>query len=153
MSLQLQASTLQRHWPMELRTSGYLMARMARMARMLEWLEWINATVIESNPADFSQFPKDDTREQLETMSSDRDALRDEVTKLREALARVQTTHQEELTAAQERLEESQNEKEEAETQYQTLLGKVGTIKAQLGERLKADAVSQSWPRRELYPY
>jgi hypothetical protein len=102
-------------------------------------------TVIAGNNATVGFRPRnDDTREELDTMSRDRDALREEVAKLQATLMQAQATHQEELTTAQEKLEKSQDEKEEVETQYQTLLGKVGTIKAQLGERLRADAVSQS---------
>lgn len=45
------------------------------------------------------------------------------------------------MQTLQKKLEETQSEKHNAETQFRNLLGKVNTIKAQLGERLRADAV------------
>jgi predicted nucleic acid-binding Zn-ribbon protein len=71
----------------------------------------------------------------------DRDALRQEVTHLRQLLEELQSNHTDELSEVQNQLQETQGEKDEAQEQYQNLLGKVNTIKAQLGERLKSDAV------------
>jgi FtsZ-binding cell division protein ZapB len=71
--------------------------------------------------------------------------LREEVTKLRQSLEELQAKHQSELGAVQTELQETQAEKDEAQEQYQSLLGKVNTIKAQLGERLKSDAVRQPY--------
>lgn len=51
----------------------------------------------------------------------------------------VDSQHTEELSSLRAELEESQAAKEQAETQYQHLLGRINTIKASLGERLKAD--------------
>lgn len=79
--------------------------------------------------------------ERFSALVRDRDTLRAEVTELRKALEEIQSKHQGELEAVQERLDETNVEKEHAETQYRNLLGKVNTIKSQLGERLKADAV------------
>jgi chromosome segregation ATPase len=83
-----------------------------------------------------------DTERKLAAMLRDRDALREEVTELRKALEEIQRKHQEDSAGLQEQLHQSQAAKENAESQYRTLLGKVNTIKAQLGERLKSDAVS-----------
>ncbi|KAL8831956.1 MAG: hypothetical protein Q9191_000555 [Dirinaria sp. TL-2023a] len=81
-----------------------------------------------------------DTDVRLEALAKEREALRDEVAELRKSLERLQGKHDEEITDMRGQLEETQGEKEHAETQYRTLLGKVNTIKSQLGERLKADA-------------
>jgi uncharacterized protein YPO0396 len=86
----------------------------------------------------------EDTDTRFEALVKDRDALRVEVTQLRQALEELQTRHLSSLESVREELQETQTEKEHAEEQYQTLLGRVNTIKAQLGERLKADAVCQS---------
>jgi chromosome segregation ATPase len=45
----------------------------------------------------------------------------------------------EEVSTLRAELEESESAKEQAETQYQTLFGRVNTIRESLGERLKAD--------------
>lgn len=51
----------------------------------------------------------------------------------------AQNQHTEEISTIRTELEDSQAAKEQAETQYQHLLGRINTIKASLGERLKAD--------------
>lgn len=80
----------------------------------------------------------------FEALVKDRDALRVEVTHLRQSLEKIQANHENNLRSVREELQDTQTEKEHAEEQYQTLLGRVNTIKAQLGERLKADAVCLS---------
>lgn len=82
-----------------------------------------------------------DTSERLDALARERDALRAEVSELRQSLEAMQSKHDEDVSGLQEQLEETQSGKEHAETQYQELLGRVTTIRAQLGERLKADAV------------
>lgn len=77
----------------------------------------------------------------FDALVRERDNLRAEVTEIRKSLEEIQAKHQDELTATQERLEETTAEKEHAETQYSNLLGKVNTIRSQLQERLKTDAV------------
>merc|ERR1719487_3163984 len=52
----------------------------------------------------------------------------------------LQRQHTEEVSGVKEELEQTQQSREHAETQYRNLLGKVNTIRSQLGERLKADA-------------
>jgi len=64
-----------------------------------------------------------------------------EVTELRKSLESIQEKHEQEVTELQEQLEESQTAKEQADTNYNDLLGRVGQIRSQLGERLKSDAV------------
>lgn len=85
----------------------------------------------------------DDTGARLEALALERSALRDEVTQLRESLEKIQAKHDEDMTMIRSELEERNGEKEHAETQYRNLLGKVNTIRSQLGERLKADAVGK----------
>lgn len=82
-----------------------------------------------------------DTEERIEAYARNRDSLREEVTELRRSLEEIQVKHQGELEVIRKQLEETQGQKDHAETQYRNLLGKVNTIKSQLGERLKADAV------------
>lgn len=82
-----------------------------------------------------------ETSARLDALESERAALRAEVAQLRRSLEEVQERHEEESSGIREQLSASQTEKEHAETQYHNLLGKVNTIKSQLGERLKADAV------------
>jgi hypothetical protein len=88
--------------------------------------------------------PFEDAGSRFEALVKDRDALRVEVTQLRQSLEEIQAKHQTSLDAVSEELQGTQAEKEHAEEQYQTLLGRVNTIKAQLGERLKADAVGRT---------
>lgn len=82
-----------------------------------------------------------DTEARLDALARERDALREEVAQLRRSLEEIQEKHEEDLISLREQLEETRGEKEHAETQFRNLLGKVNTIKSQLGDRLKADAV------------
>ncbi|RDL37804.1 uncharacterized protein BP5553_05237 [Venustampulla echinocandica] len=56
-----------------------------------------------------------------------------------EEVSVIKEHHTEEMSTVRAELEESESAKEHAETQYQHLLGRINTIKASLGERLKAD--------------
>lgn len=82
------------------------------------------------------------TDARLDALVEERAALRDEVAELRRSLEEIQEKHYEDMETIRSQLEERTGEKEHAETQYRNLLGKVNTIRSQLGERLKADAVS-----------
>lgn len=79
-------------------------------------------------------------------LAREKQALREEVAELRKSIEGMHGKHEDELGELKGHLEETQGEKEHAETQYRTLLGKVNTIRSQLGERLKADAV-RIYPR------
>ncbi|TKA71482.1 hypothetical protein B0A55_06942 [Friedmanniomyces simplex] len=81
-----------------------------------------------------------ETAARLDAMQQERDNLRDEVSKLRQSLESLTTQHENELSGVKDELEQSQQAKEHAEAQYRSLLGKVSTIRSQLGERLKQDA-------------
>ena len=94
-----------------------------------------------TNRSDADEASAKDIDAKLEALAKEREALRDEVAELRKSLESLQEKHDEEISDIRGQLEETQGEKEHAETQYRTLLGKVNTIKTQLGERLKADAV------------
>lgn len=85
----------------------------------------------------------DNTEQRLEAASREREQLREEVTELRRSLESIQQKHDEELAGVSNQLEQSQSGKAQAESRYQKLLGQVNTIKTQLGERLKSDAVGQ----------
>ncbi|RMZ85880.1 hypothetical protein DV737_g372, partial [Chaetothyriales sp. CBS 132003] len=66
------------------------------------------------------------------------------------AIQDVQAQHKAAIQDVQAQLHESQGEKEHAEEQYQTLLGRVNTIRSQLGERLKADAEELAQARTRI---
>ena len=87
-----------------------------------------------------------DTDARLEALVNERNALREEVAQVRRSLEEIKEKHEEELGGIGEQLADTQGEKEQAETQYRNLLGKVNTIRSQLGERLKADAVGIRLP-------
>ena len=70
--------------------------------------------------------------------------MRAEVSEIRKSLESIQGKHKTETSDLRDKLLESRKEKDAAETSYKNLLGKVNQIKAQLGERLKADAVSKN---------
>ena len=82
-----------------------------------------------------------DIRARLDAAEKEREVLRTEVAGLRKSLEEVQGKHEEELSTTKQERDEAQEAKEKADAQYQTLLGRVNTIRSQLGERLKADAV------------
>lgn len=87
-----------------------------------------------------------ETDARLQALVNERTALREEIAQVRKALQEIQEKHEEELGTIQEQLADTQGEKEQAESQYRNLLGKVNTIRSQLGERLKADAVGVRLP-------
>jgi chromosome segregation ATPase len=89
-----------------------------------------------------SEHPSTDADGRLEALAREREALKAEVTELRKSLESIQEKHEQDITELQEQVEEAQVGKEEADTKYQDLLGRLNTIKSQLGERLKSDAVS-----------
>jgi len=91
-----------------------------------------------------------DTIARLDAMAKERDSLQAEVVELRKSLEDIQGKHQEELSGVREEVDEVQAGKERAEEQYRTLLGKVNTIRSQLGERLKADAEELSLARSQI---
>lgn len=84
----------------------------------------------------------EDATARFDALVRDRDALREEVTRLRESLEQVTRKFDDQSIE----LETVQGERETAEENYQNLLGKVNTIRSQLGERLKADAVGPYFP-------
>ena len=99
----------------------------------------VSSTTADAEPATMQT--NGDTEAKLETMARERSALRDEVAQLRRSLEELQGKHNEEIGNIRQELEETQGQKENADTQYRNLLGRVNTIKSQLGERLKSDAV------------
>lgn len=82
-----------------------------------------------------------DTKRRFDELARERTALRDEVALLRRSLEGIQGNHKEDLSNLCDQLLESKGETEHYETQYRNLLGKVGTLRSQLGERLKTYAV------------
>ncbi|KAL8857356.1 MAG: hypothetical protein Q9178_006122 [Gyalolechia marmorata] len=101
-------------------------------------------------PREHSVDTCDDTGARLEALAQERAALRDEVTALRRSLEKIQAKHEEDMMVIRGELEERTGEKEHAETQYRNLLGKVNTIRSQLGERLKADAEDLAQARNRI---
>lgn len=91
--------------------------------------------------ADEEQVHSTDTATRLDAAVRERDQLREEVTQLRQSLESIKRRHDADLASTKSELEEAKTGHEQAETRYQKLRGQVNTIKTQLGERLKADAV------------
>jgi hypothetical protein len=84
----------------------------------------------------------------LEALTKEREILLREVAEMRKSLEVIRGAQDTETTDLLEQVKQAELEKEEAvaaqekaETQYQELLGRVNTIRTNLGERLKADAV------------
>lgn len=94
------------------------------------------------NPTSDGNEPKD----RFDALVRDRDSLRAEVTDMRKSLEEIQSKHSAEMETLQQRLDDAESKKEQAETQFQKLLERVNTIKSQLGERLKEDAVRLNCP-------
>ncbi|KAF4550003.1 GRIP-related Arf-binding domain-containing protein [Elsinoe fawcettii] len=94
--------------------------------------------------------PGDDVTARLDAAERERDTLRAEVAELRKSLESIQTKHEEDLGSIREQKEEAEAAKEKADSQYQTLLGRVNTIRSQLGDRLKADAEELSLARSQI---
>ncbi|KAI9887602.1 MAG: hypothetical protein M1823_000586 [Watsoniomyces obsoletus] len=86
----------------------------------------------------------------LAVMSQERESLQMEVKELREELEVIQKKHEEDVSILRNQLEDASSGKEHAEQQYRNLLGKLNTIKSQLGERLKADAEDLSQARTQI---
>jgi NTP pyrophosphatase (non-canonical NTP hydrolase) len=84
-----------------------------------------------------------DAPRELEVLQMERNSLGAEVEQLRGSLKAIRAKHQEEVTEVNEKLKEAIGEKENADSKYRDLLGRVSTIKSQLGERLRADAVGE----------
>ncbi|GMF81369.1 unnamed protein product [Aspergillus oryzae var. brunneus] len=81
------------------------------------------------------------SKERFDALVRDRDSLRAEVTDMRRSLEEIQSKHRADMEALQHKLNDAEGKKEHAESQFQKLLERVNTIKSQLGERLKEDAV------------
>lgn len=81
------------------------------------------------------------SKDRFEALVKDRDSLRAEVTDMRKSLEQIQSKHDDDMEALHGKLKDAESKKEHAESQYRGLLERVNTIKAQLGERLKEDAV------------
>lgn len=86
------------------------------------------------------------SKDRFDTLIRDRDSLRAEVTDMRKSLEEIQSKHRTEMESLQQKLDDAESKKEHAESQFQKLLERVNTIKSQLGERLKEDAVSSAQP-------
>lgn len=103
----------------------------------------------QSSPELEPEITANDAGARLEVLAQERTALKDQVAELRRELEGIQRKYDGDMDTVRHQLEERTGEKEQAETQYRNLLGKVNTIRAQLGERLKADAVGLLAPGRK----
>lgn len=97
------------------------------------------------NPIERENYDRtsDDTepKDRFDALVRDRDSLRAEVTDMRKSLEDLQLKHNADMESLQQELKDAETKKEQAETQFQNLLERVNTIKSQLGERMKEDAV------------
>jgi DNA repair exonuclease SbcCD ATPase subunit len=73
-----------------------------------------------------------------------------ELQTLRRNLEEEREEHEKARLEHEKRLAEMQEQKDNVDAQYQSLLGRVSTIRATLGERMKADAVGRSVLLRAL---
>ncbi|MDI1487240.1 MAG: hypothetical protein OHK93_006509 [Ramalina farinacea] len=94
--------------------------------------------------------PIDDTDTRLARLHEEREALRIELAEVRRSLEALQERHEADAQEMQVQLTDANNKKEQAETQHRNLLGKVNTIRSQLGDRLKADAEELSQTRTRI---
>ena len=90
-----------------------------------------------------SEISSENSEVNLSALVKEREELREEVAQVRKAIHELRKRHDAEIKTMREQLKDISDEKEQAETQYRNLLGKVNTIRSQLGDRLKADAVSK----------
>jgi peptidoglycan hydrolase CwlO-like protein len=100
-----------------------------------------NGTTNETSGYEDTADAPTDAEQRLDALAKERATLQAEVVALRKSLEGIQEKHEEEMAGVQEQLEESQSGREHAEMQYRNLLGKVNTIKSQLGARLKENQV------------
>ena len=98
-----------------------------------------------SAAADFAMEDSKSSTSEMHTdyqaLLAEKHSLQEELAQVRSAMEGVQKKHEEDLESLREHLTVTRTEKDQAEAQYRGLLGKVSTIRSQLGERLKADAV------------
>ena len=108
-----------------------------------------NSTMTDTTPHKVAPIHDyNDTEARLDALARERATLREEVAGLRKSLEEIQEKHEAELGSMRDQIENTQGQKDHAETRYRDLLGKVNTIKSQLGERLKADAVGHPYIRK-----
>lgn len=90
----------------------------------------------------------------LQAIAQIKDEHKGFITKLEakhtDEVAKIQAEHTEELSAMRTELEETESAREQAESQYQALLGRINSIKASLGERLKADKEELATAREQI---
>ncbi|MCJ1412841.1 hypothetical protein MMC19_006941 [Ptychographa xylographoides] len=110
-----------------------------------------NSTMTDTTPHKVAPIHDyNDTEARLDALARERATLREEVAGLRKSLEEIQEKHEAELGSMRDQIENTQGQKDHAETRYRDLLGKVNTIKSQLGERLKADAEDLSQARSRI---
>lgn len=90
------------------------------------------------------------TQDRLDALLEERKALREQVTSLRKSLEDLQSKHVEQVDGLYEQVSTEKAEKESAQEEYQSLLGRVNTLRTQLTERLKADAEQLAEARTEI---
>lgn len=71
-------------------------------------------------------------------------------TKHSEEISKVIEDHSEEIATIRTEMEDTEAAREQAESQYQTLLGRINTIKSSLGERLKADKLELAEAKEQI---
>lgn len=92
----------------------------------------------------FSSQSPDSASEALRSMEAERTALQEELAHLRLTVNENKSDGEGKM-ALRSQIAAVESERDKARAQYQALLGRVGTIKAQLDERLKADEVGLSF--------
>lgn len=130
----------------ELKTNDGLRSQLSELQKTLEQTrqqheEEVSRLAQQQAEHDAKSAASQETEAKTSEVTRERDDLKQRLDEIRESLDSAKKQHEEELAKVNAQLEVTQSGKEQAETQYKNLLGKVNTIRTQLGERLKADAV------------
>ncbi|THZ88416.1 hypothetical protein D6C84_00906 [Aureobasidium pullulans] len=124
------------------------------LRRTLENLKKEHQQELETREKQLQKQDNSEVSELLKSLESMREEHHKEVEQLKKQAQEAQSgkasSDSEETEQLRTQLQETQKGKENAESAYRTLLGKVNTIKSQLGERLKADAEELSKARAEI---
>ncbi|THX99453.1 hypothetical protein D6D03_07173 [Aureobasidium pullulans] len=124
------------------------------LRRTLENLKKEHQQELETREKQLQERDNSEVSELRKSLESMREEHHKEVEQLKkqaqEAQSGKESSDSEETEQLRTQLQETQKGKENAESAYRTLLGKVNTIKSQLGERLKADAEELSKARAEI---
>jgi hypothetical protein len=94
-----------------------------------------------SDGEDVEAMVGDGLSKKLDALAEERDMLRREVAELRQSLEDITSKRELEAKSLREEVDAANEDREKAEQKHATLLERVNSISATLGERLKSNAV------------